>query len=146
MPNFKSTTVVAQELAASNAGKIIANAALTSGKLHFIQGSLTVPAGTAISDTFEIVQIPGGVTVIPGLCSIVGIGAGASTTLALGFTGEASAVSAATAVSAAGVKNLTSNVGSYVNTSRKTLVATLAGAAMTAGVVLHFNIACVIAE
>jgi hypothetical protein len=146
MPNFKSDTVTAQELAGSNAGKIIADAPLISGKLHFIQGTLTVPADTAIADTFEIAKIPAGVTVVPGLCSIVGAAQPADATLALGFTGETTAISAATAVTTAGVKLLTTNVGSYKNNTRRSLLATLAGAGLTDATVLFFNIACVIAE
>jgi hypothetical protein len=146
MPNFKSDTVTAQELAASNAGKIIADAPLISGKLHFIQGKLTAPAGTVIADTFEIAKIPAGVTIVPGLSSITGAGAGASTTMSLGFTGEVAAVAAATAISAAGTKPLTGNVGSYKNNTRRSLVGVLGGGALTEGVVIYFNIACVIAE
>lgn len=146
MANFKSDTVVAQETAAANAGKIIADAPLISGKLHFIQGKLTVPAGTAIADTFEIAKIPAGLTIVPGLCSITGDAAGADTTLNLGFTGEAAAVAAATAVSAAGTKQVAGNVGSYKNNTRRSLVSVLAGGALTEGVELYFNIACVVAE
>lgn len=145
MANFKSDTVTAQELAATRADKIVADAPLTSGKLFFIQGTLTVPAGTAAADTLEIVKIPAGVTIIPGLCSITGAAAGAGT-IALGFTGEAAVVSAATSVAAAGTKPLTGNIGSYKNTSRRSLVGVLAGAGLTAAVVLYFNIACVVAE
>jgi hypothetical protein len=146
MPNFKSDTVTAQELAASRSGNFISDAALTSGSLHFIQAKLTVPAGTAIADTFELVTIPNGLTIVPGLSSIVGAGAGASTTLALGFTGATSAVATATAVSTAGVKHLAGSVGNVVNTSDRKLIATLAGGAMTAAVVLFFNIVCVKGE
>lgn len=147
MPNFKSDTVTAQELAASKAGSMIADAALLSGKIQFLQGKLTVPAGTAIADTFEIVKVPAGVTIIPALSSIVGAAAGTSTTLAIGFTGDTSAISSAVAVSAAGIKHLTaSNVGFYKNTTRRSLIATLGGGALTAAVVLYFNIAYSVAE
>lgn len=147
MANFKSDTLTAQETAAAKAGSLIADAALISGGIRFLQGKLTVPAGTAIADTFEIVKVPAGATIIPALSSIVGATAGASTTLAIGFTGETSAISSAVGVSTAGIKHLTaSNVGFYVNTTRRSLVATLAGAAMTAAVVLYFNIAYTVAE
>jgi len=146
MPNFKSDTVTAQELAAANAGKIVADAALTSGGLHFIQGKLTVPAGTAVADTLEIVKVPSGAVIIPAMCSVVGPDQPAGAAVALGFTGEATAVSAATLLDGgAGVKLLTSNVGSYKNTSRRSLIGTISGAGLTAGDVIYFNIACVFA-
>ena len=146
MANFKSDTVTAQEAAAAKAGSLIADSPLISGKFRLMQGTLTVPAGTAIADTFEIVKIPAGVTIIPGLCSIVGAAAGASTTLALGFTGDTSAIATATATSAAGVKPVVSNVGSFKNTTRRSLIATLAGGALTQSVVLYFNIVGVVGE
>ena len=143
MPNFKSDTVTAQELASAKASSMIADAAKISGKLHFIQGVLTVPNGTAVADTIEIVQIPAGVTIIPGLSNIVGASAGATTTLSLGFAGAATAISTAVATSTAGAKPLVGDVGSYTNATKRSLIATVGGAGLTAGVVLYFNIACV---
>tara|TARA_R110000868_G_scaffold124963_3_gene330201 strand:+ start:855 stop:1298 length:444 start_codon:yes stop_codon:yes gene_type:complete len=147
MPNFISDTVTAQNLAASKSGSMVADAALTSGSIRFLQGKLTVPAGTAIADTFEIVKVPAGAIIIPAFSSILGASAGALSTLAIGFTGDTSAISSALAVSTAGIKHMTaSNVGSYKNTTRRSLIATLAGGAMTATVVLYFNIAYSVAE
>lgn len=148
MPDtFKSATVTAQELAASNAGKIIADAPLISGKLHFIQGKVVVPASAGIGDTIEIVIAPSNVNVIPGLCSIQGPDQGTGAAVALGITGNTSAIAGATLLDGgAGVKLLNSNVGSFNIPTRQAILATISGAALTEGDTLYFNIACVVAE
>ena len=142
MPNFDSDTVTAQELAASRSGKFISDAALTCGKLHFIQGKLTVPAGTAIADTFEIVKIPAGLTVIPSLSSVESPAQTASSTITLGLDSDPDALSTAIAMDAAGKKDFLGNIGNYVNSVDQNLIATLAGAALVEADVIYFNIVC----
>lgn len=145
-PNFSSDTFTAQTLAKANAGKIIADAPLISGKLFFLQAKLTIPAGTAINDTFDLIDIPAGVTIIPALCSIQGAAAGSGALISLGFSGEVAAVAAATTANTAGVVPFVSNVGSYKNDVRRPLQAVLTADELTAGVIKYFNIGCVIAE
>jgi len=147
MANFDSDTYTAQLAAAAKAGSMIADAALISGKLHFIQVKWTVPAGTAAADTVDLVDIPAGLTVIPGLSNIVSPDEPTNAAIALGFTGATTAICSATLLDGgAGVKHLTSNVGFYTNTTRQTLLATISGAGLTEADVVYFNIACVVAE
>lgn len=134
MANFKSTTATAQEAAAANAGSIISDSALISGKIRVLQCDLTVPAGTGASDTIEIGYLPAGATVIPGLCTITGPAAGAGT-VGVGVTGSATAIAAAVSMNTAGTKLLAAGlVGSYKTTARVAVVLTLSGALTAAGV------------
>lgn len=145
MANFKSATATAQEAAAAKAGSIIADSALISGKIRVLQCDLTVPAGTGASDTIELGYLPAGATVIPGLCSVTGPAAGAST-VGVGVTGDATAIAAAVSLNTAGTKMLAAGlVGSYKTTARTAVVLTLSGALTAAGR-HYFNIAYTVGE
>lgn len=145
MAETKSITYTAQETAQSNAGKIIADAALISGKSLNIQCEVEVPSGTSSNDTILLGFIPAGATIIPGNCSVtVPVAAGAST-VKLGFADDDDAIASGISVNTAGSQTLNSTVSSYKNTSRQALIAKLGGS-LTAGRKLYFNIAYAFAE
>ena len=70
MATFKTETYTAQEAAADNAASYIDTADLISGKVQFLQCSVTIPSGTAQNDTILVGYLPSGVTIIPGQITI----------------------------------------------------------------------------
>ena len=144
MPIFKSATYTLKETAAARAGSLISDAAQVSGKLHFIQSRLVVPAGTANADIILLDFFPAGMVVIPGLCTITGAAAGAPT-VGIGFAGAPTAIAAAVSLNTAGSKNINSLVGFVKNDVRRPVQLTLSGA-LTQDVELFFNFVCVKGE
>lgn len=145
MAEHKSDTYTAQEDAQNKAGKMIADAALISGRVQYLQCEVTVPAGLAADDTILLGFLPNGATVLPGASSVtVPVAAGAST-FKLGTTDDDDAVASGIGVNTAGTQILNSVVPSFKSTKRQALVGTVSGT-LTATRKLYFNIAYVFAE
>ena len=145
MPEFKSTTYTAQETAQNNAGKIIADAALISGKFQLLQCEVTVPAGTVAADTILLGFLPAGAVVIPGQSSITTEVVAGANAIDIGVPGDSTAIAEAIVVNTLGSATLNSKVGSYNNTTRQPAVATLSDT-LTAGGKFFLNIAYAFAE
>lgn len=139
MAEHESTTYAAQAAAAANAGSIIADSALISGKSRLLQMQWTAPAGTSTSDTVLMGYLPNGCTVVPGLSTVVMSAAGGAGTHTLGTADDADAISAAVTLNTAGPTLLGGIVPSFENTARQAVILTL-GAAVTSGRVVTLNL------
>ena len=142
MADFQSTTYQAQSTAAENAGKIIADAALISGKGHYTQFEATVEAGTAAADRIFLGFLPAGLTVVPG--SIITCSGAGGNTIDIGFEGETEAL-ASNVPTAAGIALINPASPNYKNGSRRAVIATLDGS-LAAGTVITVNLCSVKAE
>jgi hypothetical protein len=142
-----SQTYDAQLAAQNNAGSIIADAALISGKVQFLQCELTTPVGGGgAADTILLGYLPKGAVVLPGASSVCVPAAAGSGTLAIGIATDDDAIAPAVSIASAGTFPLTTSlVSSFESTSRQVLVATQSGA-VTASKKVYINIAYVFAE
>ena len=146
MAETNSVTYAAQLAAQNDAGKIIADAALISGKLQYLQCEVDTPSGGgSASDTINLGFLPTGAVVVPGACSVCIPSAAGAGTLSVGFAGDAAAIAAGVSIAAAGTFQLASIVPSYNNASRQVLIATLS-AAVTGDKKVYINIAYAFAE
>jgi hypothetical protein len=145
MPEFKSVTYTAQETAQNDAGKMIGDAALISGKIQNLQCHVLTPSGTAGADTILLGYLPAGAVVLPGASSTCVTAAAGAGTVSIGVAGTPAAIAAGISVAVAGTFIQTSIVPFYENTERQAVIATLS-AAVTAAKDIYFNIAYVFAE
>jgi hypothetical protein len=137
MASSNSETYTAQTGAASNAASMVATAALTSGKVSFLQIEVLNDAGAlSASNTINLGFIPAGMTVVPGLITITTTVTGGAGTFKIGtatdagvavdddaITGSVNAVA-----NTVGTAVLNTSVASVAFSARTLLIATQVGA------------------
>jgi hypothetical protein len=145
MAETQSVTYAAQLAAQNNAGKIIADAALISGKIQNLQCKVTTPSGTAGADTILLGFLPAGAVVLPGASSVCVTAAAGAGTLSIGVAGTAAAIAAGVSVAVGGTFNLASFLPSFLIYESQAVIDNLC-AAVTAAKDIYINIAYVFAE
>ena len=131
MASFDSLTYTAQTGAASQAGNMVANAALTSGKVSFLQFQVNKGAGAlSAGDTINLGYVPAGMTIIPGLITITTTVTGGAGTFKIGTAADDDAVtgSVAAVANTVGTAVLNTSVASVAFAARTLLIATQVGA------------------
>jgi hypothetical protein len=131
MASFDSLTYTAQTGAASKAGNMVANAALTSGKVSFLQFKVDKGAGAlSAADTINLGYVPAGMTIIPGLITITTTVTGGAGTFKIGTAADDDAVtgSVAAVANTVGTAVLNTSVASVAFAARTLLIATQVGA------------------
>lgn len=139
MAQHESTTYAAQAAAAAQAGSLIADSVLISGKSRLLQLSWTAPAN-ATADTVLMGYLPAGCTVIPGLSTVVMSAAGGAGVHTLGTADDPDAISAAVSLNTAGPSLLGGVVPSFKNDTRQAIILTIGGTAVTTGRVVTINL------
>ena len=139
---FESTTYAAQSAAASNSGNMIATSELISGKVSFLQCSVTTPAGTGTADTILLGYLPSGMTLVPDMSTVTVDAAAGASTLDIGIATNSTLFAAELDISAV-TSGLLGTVGTstgapYKSTERTAIVATLSGA-VTAAKAIRFS-------
>lgn len=137
MANYDSNEYTTQVAASAKAGAMIANAATISGKVRFLQVTVDKGSGAlSASDTIRLGFVPAGMTVIPGLITIVTTVTGGAGTFKIGtatdagvavdddaITGSVNAVA-----NTVGSANLNTSVASVAFSARTLLMVTQVGA------------------
>lgn len=147
MATYQSVTKTAQDSAAAKAGAYISNADKISGKLRFAQVNATIrTGGLSSADVVELIELPAGATIIPGLCSVLVIDAAGAGTWNIGTSADPDALATGQNISAAGLALFTApTVGALTLTERTTIQA-VTGGANTADAELYVNIAYSVGE
>jgi len=148
MASFDSDKYTAQIAAHASSSDMISTAELVSGKVRFLQVTVTKGAGAlSASDTINLGFVPAGFTVVPGLITITTEVTGGAGTFKIGtatdagvavdddaITGSVNAVA-----NTVGTAPLNTSVGSVAFTARTLLMVTQVGA-LSANAVYHVNI------
>lgn len=142
MATIDSSTYTAQTAAAARSGSMVGTAELTSGKLSFLQVTVSKGAGAlGADDTINLAYVPSGMTVIPGLITITTTVTGGSGTFQIGTAATDDAITGTVAAVAntVGTAVLNTSVASVAFTARTLLIATQVGA-LAANAVYTINI------
>ena len=148
MSTINSSTYTAQTAASARSGSMIGTAELTSGKLSFLQVTVSKGAGAlSAADTINLGFVPSGMTIIPGLITITTTVTGGSGTFKIGTATDAGVAvdddaitgSVAAVANTVGTAVLNTSVASVAFTARTLLIATQVGA-LAANAVYTINI------
>jgi hypothetical protein len=121
---------------------MVGTAELTSGKLSFLQVTVSKGAGAlSAADLINLAYVPSGMTVIPGLITITTTVTGGAGTFKIGTAADDDAITGTVAAVAntVGTAVLNTSVASVAFTARTLLVATQVGA-LAANAVYTINI------
>ena len=142
MSTINSSTYTAQTAASARSGSMVGTAELTSGKLSFLQVTVSKGAGAlSAADLINLAYVPSGMTVIPGLITITTTVTGGAGTFKIGTTADDDAITGTVAAVAntVGTAVLNTSVASVAFTARTLLVAKQVGA-LAANAVYTINI------
>lgn len=148
MANFDTAKYTSQAAIAAGTQAMDTSAALTSGKVSFLQFPVSKGAGAlSASDTIRLGFVPAGMTIIPGLITITTTTTGGAGTFKIGtatdagvavdddaITGSVNAVA-----NTVGTANLNTSVASVAFTARTLLMVTQVGA-LSANAVYTINV------
>jgi hypothetical protein len=147
MATYQSTTKSAQDTAASKAGSYIADADKISGKVRFAQADATIrTGGLAASDVVELIDLPAGATIIPGLCSVFVKGAAGVGTWNIGTSADADALATAQDVSATGLFLLKDPTVEFLTLTERTTIQLVTGGVNTGDAAVFVNLAYTVGE
>lgn len=147
MATYQSTTKDAQDAAAAKAGSYISDSALISGRVRFAQANATVrTGGLSASDVVELIDLPAGATIIPGLSSVLVIDAAGAGTWNIGTSDDPDALATGQDVSAAGLSLLTAPTVGSLTLSERTTIQLVTGGSNTADAVVYVNLAYTVGE
>lgn len=147
MATYQSTTKTAQDNAAAKAGSYISDSDKISGKVRFAQVDATIrTGGLSSSDVVELIELPAGATIIPGLCSVLVIDAAGAGTWNIGTSADADALATGQDISSAGLALFTAPTVGFLTLSERTTIQAVTGGSNTADAVLYVNIAYTVGE
>ena len=131
MAQIDSLTYTAQAAVATSAANMVSDAALTSGKVSFLQCRVLNSTGAlSASDTIQLGYVPSGMTVVPGLITITTTVTGGSGTFKIGTVADDDAITGSVnaVANTVGTAVLNTSVASVAFAARTLLVATQVGA------------------